>query len=84
MEESRSGSSGLDTSPTIHHSLYSNRSAANSSPTSAPPHQSVLVVPQPVKTSMPNNPTSNGTGRKYQCKMCPQVEVILSNPSFAQ
>ncbi|XP_015782578.1 zinc finger protein rotund isoform X2 [Tetranychus urticae] len=73
VEESRSGSSGLDTSPTIHHSLYGNRSVANSSPTSGPPHQSVLVVPQPVKTSMPNNPTTNGTGRKYQCKMCPQV-----------
>ncbi|XP_074604527.1 uncharacterized protein LOC141857857 isoform X2 [Brevipalpus obovatus] len=73
VDESRSGSSGLDSSPSMHHGLYGNRSGANSSPNTGPGHQSLLVVPQPVKTShMSNNPTANGTGRKYQCKMCPQ------------
>ncbi|CAO1407646.1 unnamed protein product [Diamesa tonsa] len=31
---------------------------------------SVLVVPQPINAT---KMTSNGTGRKYQCKMCPQI-----------
>ncbi|RWS31766.1 zinc finger protein rotund-like isoform X1 [Leptotrombidium deliense] len=67
VDENRSTSSGLDSSPSMHHNLYASRSQANSSPGPG----SLLVVPQPVKTSM--NPTTNGTGRKYSCKMCPQV-----------
>lgn len=36
---------------------------------------SVLVVPQPINAT---KMTSNGTGRKYQCKMCPQVRQFVS------
>ncbi|XP_064459287.1 zinc finger protein rotund-like isoform X3 [Ornithodoros turicata] len=44
----------------------------------SPPQGSMLVVPQPLKgppTSTPGAvPPANGTpGRKYQCKMCPQI-----------
>ncbi len=36
---------------------------------------SSVVIPQPISASkMSNNShATNGTGRKYQCKMCPQV-----------
>ena len=81
IDEGRSGSGGLDASPSIHSNLYGhghgggNRATNNNSP---PSGQQMLVVPQPVKSSntLSGNgatPTTNGTGRKYQCKMCPQV-----------
>lgn len=43
----------------------------NTSPQGGHPGQAMLVVPQPVKTGA----QSNGAGRKYQCKMCPQVSL---------
>ncbi|RWS17963.1 zinc finger protein rotund-like protein [Dinothrombium tinctorium] len=67
-EGGRSASSGLDSSPSMHPNLYASRTTANASPGPG----SLLVVPQPVKSSM-GGATTNGTGRKYSCKMCPQI-----------
>lgn len=33
----------------------------------------LLVVPQPINATKMNPGLTNGSGRKYQCKMCPQV-----------
>ncbi|KAK3854910.1 hypothetical protein Pcinc_038652 [Petrolisthes cinctipes] len=66
-------------------SLYarSNGSASSASPpTVSTP--SMLIVPQPINAAkMPptppglgQNPPNNGTARKYQCKMCPQVSTV--------
>lgn len=33
----------------------------------------LLVVPQPINATKMSSGLANGTGRKYQCKMCPQV-----------
>ncbi|XP_045101431.1 zinc finger protein rotund-like isoform X7 [Portunus trituberculatus] len=63
-------------------SLYarSNGSASSASPpTVSTP--SMLIVPQPINAAkMPptppgigQNPPNNGSARKYQCKMCPQI-----------
>nr|XP_045588260.1 zinc finger protein rotund-like [Procambarus clarkii] len=63
-------------------SLYarSNGSASSASPpTVSTP--SMLIVPQPINAAkMPptppgigQNPPNNGSARKYQCKMCPQL-----------
>lgn len=35
----------------------------------------LLVVPQPINASKMGGGMPNGTGRKYQCKMCPQVRA---------
>lgn len=35
----------------------------------------LLVVPQPINATKMTSGLSNGNGRKYQCKMCPQVRV---------
>lgn len=35
----------------------------------------LLVVPQPINASKMGSGLPNGTGRKYQCKMCPQVRI---------
>ena len=75
------------TSPTLPNSLYgaprSNNSASSIS--SSPPSSAGLVVPQPLSSGPGNGkgPTTNGgTGRKYQCKMCPQVGVSEQNSFF--
>ena len=51
------------------------------SSTSLSPPASGLVVPQPINPRLPNNMIGGlgMTGRKYPCKMCPQV----SHPSHA-
>jgi hypothetical protein len=36
----------------------------------------LLVVPQPINATKISGSLPNGTGRKYQCKMCPQVSLI--------
>lgn len=78
IDEGRSGG-GLDTSP-MHPSLYhhgggnrGSNNAANNNNSPTPSGQQMLVVPQPVKSSNLSTSVPNGTGRKYQCKMCPQV-----------
>ena len=45
------------------------------SSTSLSPPASSLVVPQPINPRLPNNMIGGlgMTGRKYPCKMCPQV-----------
>lgn len=45
------------------------------SSTSLSPPASGLVVPQPINPRLPNNMIGGlgMTGRKYPCKMCPQV-----------
>lgn len=54
-------------------------SSNSSSPGGANGHATtpaaLLVVPQPINASKINTGLTNGTGpgRKYQCKMCPQV-----------
>lgn len=70
VDENRSGPSALDASP-MSHGLYGSHAGrgANTSPPVAH-SQAMLVVPQPVKGAGGH---ANGTGRKYQCKMCPQV-----------
>ncbi|XP_054160453.1 zinc finger protein rotund-like isoform X2 [Oppia nitens] len=88
VDEGRSGSGGggggLDTSPSLHHQLYGshaggnrhNNNNNNSRPQSPMTAQQMLVVPQPLKSSntlTSSGATTNGTGRKYQCKMCPQI-----------
>lgn len=64
----------------------SNSSSSSASPPTSAPTPSVnaaaaamLVVPQPINASKMGQQqssimsTNGGTGRKYQCKMCPQV-----------
>lgn len=73
-DENRSGSSGLDASSPMSHALYGGHGGrANTSPPVAH-SQAMLVVPQPVKSAGGGH--TNGTGRKYQCKMCPQVSFM--------
>lgn len=42
------------------------------------PSSALLVVPQPINATKMTSGLSNGTGRKYQCKMCPQVRQFVS------
>lgn len=35
----------------------------------------LLVVPQPINATKMSSGLTNGSGRKYQCKMCPQVRL---------
>ena len=45
--------------------------------------QNMLLIPQPMKSSLHGSSSlgaTNGSGRKYQCKMCPQVRQF--NQSF--
>ncbi|KAG8201132.1 hypothetical protein JTE90_028797 [Oedothorax gibbosus] len=80
LEEGR----GMDSSQM--HSLYgSHGNRANSTSSGSPPVStpsssgSMLVVPQPISAASkgagaPPGVATNGTGgRKYQCKMCPQI-----------
>lgn len=83
---------GLDSS--VHHSLYGSHATGrlinsgggggNAGATGASGHgghgggQSMLIMSQPMKSLSSSN-TSNGTGRKYQCKMCPQVRSGFKN-----
>lgn len=57
--------------------IYGARGASsNSSPGGHHVHPNsagLLVVPQPINASKMGAALPNGTGRKYQCKMCPQV-----------
>lgn len=40
----------------------------------------LLVVPQPINaTKIGSSLNGPGTGRKYQCKMCPQVNYFIQN-----
>lgn len=39
----------------------------------------LLVVPQPINATKMGGPLGPGTGRKYQCKMCPQVSLDRSH-----
>ncbi|XP_039442943.1 zinc finger protein rotund isoform X2 [Culex pipiens pallens] len=48
-------------SPGGHHHVHPNSAAA------------LLVVPQPINATKIGTGLPNGTGRKYQCKMCPQI-----------
>ena len=54
--------------------------SSNSSSPGGTHHQNtpaaLLVVPQPINATKIGGLT-NGTGRKYQCKMCPQVMNIF-------
>ncbi|CAG2101148.1 unnamed protein product [Medioppia subpectinata] len=88
IDDGRTGSGGLDTSPSLHHNLYGSHTSAgnrnannNSRPQSPNGGQQMLVVPQPLKSSntLSGGPTTNGTGRKYQCKMCPQFILCCLN-----
>lgn len=48
--------------------------------------QNMLLIPQPMKGSGLHGSsmgTTNGSGRKYQCKMCPQVSSFLSSTFFS-
>ncbi|XP_039291425.1 zinc finger protein rotund isoform X3 [Nilaparvata lugens] len=50
------------------------RSHSSSSSSASPPHgQAMLVVPHPLTNTKDQHHvvTQNGSGRKYQCKMCP-------------
>jgi len=58
-----------------HGNVRSNPSSNSSSPTLNHPG-TMLVVPQPINATKMNSSIS-GTGRKYNCKMCPQVSVFL-------
>lgn len=79
----------------MHHSLYGNhgghhRSSGMGSGGGVGNHsgggssgshasQSMIVMPQPMKSSLGSSGTTNGgTGRKYQCKMCPQVSQLFA------
>ncbi|XP_023219512.1 zinc finger protein rotund-like isoform X7 [Centruroides sculpturatus] len=71
-DETRSG--GMDTSQM--HSMYGNRTGGNStSPPVSTSNSALLVVPQPINAASkpPSLTATNCTGRKYQCKMCPQI-----------
>ncbi|XP_046671630.1 zinc finger protein rotund-like isoform X2 [Homalodisca vitripennis] len=52
------------------------RSHSSSSSSASPPHgAATLIVPHPLAASKDQHHvvTHNGSGRKYQCKMCPQI-----------
>jgi hypothetical protein len=51
--------------------VSSNSNSPGNAQTSA-----LLVVPQPINATKISGSLPNGTGRKYQCKMCPQVSLI--------
>ncbi|XP_065094340.1 zinc finger protein rotund isoform X2 [Ochlerotatus camptorhynchus] len=57
--------------------IYGARGASsNSSPGGHHVHPNsagLLVVPQPINATKIGAALPNGTGRKYQCKMCPQI-----------
>ncbi|KAG8322616.1 hypothetical protein J6590_020320 [Homalodisca vitripennis] len=56
------------------------RSHSSSSSSASPPHgAATLIVPHPLAASKDQHHvvTHNGSGRKYQCKMCPQVEKAM-------
>lgn len=80
--------SGLDDNrtssiePSQIHGIYGNHgnrtSSSGSPPVSTPSSSgSMVVVPQPInaiaKGPALGSASTNGTGRKYQCKMCPQI-----------
>lgn len=74
------------TSPTLPNLYGAPRSnTSGSSVSSSPPSSAGLVVPQPLSSGQGGNtkgPSHNsggggGTGRKYQCKMCPQVSSLF-------
>lgn len=46
------------------------------------PSSALLVVPQPINATKMTSGLTNGTGRKYQCKMCPQVRQFVSQLTF--
>ena len=66
----------------------SNSSASSSPPATSGSGQTGLVVPQPVKGGqgqgngngssghIHSHPSNGSSGRKYQCKMCPQVGKV--------
>jgi hypothetical protein len=71
-------------SPSLPHLYGAPRSNnSGSSVSSSPPSSAGLVVPQPLSSGQgngkgPHNSNAvNGTGRKYQCKMCPQVRILF-------
>lgn len=43
----------------------------------------LLVVPQPINATKMSSGLTNGSGRKYQCKMCPQVSSDWQKRSFS-
>ena len=63
--------------PSIYGATGGIRSSNSNSPGNA--QSSLLVVPQPINATKMNSGMANGTGRKYQCKMCPQVNRFVSN-----
>ncbi|XP_023243465.1 zinc finger protein rotund-like isoform X2 [Centruroides vittatus] len=80
--------SGLDDNrassiePSQIHGIYGNHgnrtSSSGSPPVSTPSSSgSMVVIPQPInaiaKGPALGSASTNGTGRKYQCKMCPQI-----------
>lgn len=57
------------------------RSHSSSSSSASPPHgAATLIVPHPLAASKGPEQhhvvTHNGSGRKYQCKMCPSVRLL--------
>lgn len=62
------------------------RSHSSSSSSASPPHgqAAMLVVPHPLTTTKDQHHvvTQNGSGRKYQCKMCPSVSSTFSSVLF--
>lgn len=86
IDEGRAGSGGLDSSPSMHHNLHGAHASGNRSNNQSPATpsgQQMLVVPQPVKSSNSLSSATNGTGRKYQCKMCPQVSLLSNQFLFS-
>lgn len=82
---------GIDGS-SVHHSLYGNHGSGRLIGSSAGGGSAggngggggvghgnqMLIMPQPMKSL--SSVTTNGTsGRKYQCKMCPQVRADLAH-----
>ncbi|XP_055377519.1 zinc finger protein rotund isoform X2 [Condylostylus longicornis] len=69
------GGNSTNPNPIGHHGHHSSSAAA-----------ALLVVPQPINATKITAGLANGsgTGRKYQCKMCPQVRKIFSSKADLQ
>lgn len=75
---SPSGASGLNN----HHNLAGlNLGGSLSMSHGHNPSSALLVVPQPINASKIGPPLGPGAGRKYQCKMCPQVCFMVNSPT---
>lgn len=78
MDDSRLDPHGLQSgqmTPIYGQSVLRGASNSNSPGNIHGQSSTLLVVPQPLNATKIAPGLPNGSGRKYQCKMCPQVRI---------